>query len=289
MSSRRPLLRLLAIAPAAAALLLAAPALKAEYLELYTTSRTNLKAFDKSTTTVSYTLRMTGLGRNVISAYDIGIIYNPALITLQSFAFDAGNLLGDPSLHDGEDATEVLQIDHLDNTNDPIPLEGTEDANSTWDYRDNSNSQNPPDTGQTYSPAGGADPDLGTPDITAANVINEGSLRFASASYLDIGALQILQGLSQENPFGNEITPLLHVVFEVDLDAPGRTPIEIVYSTDYDPADEDVLDIKYNGGTFAQYPERISGEIVVAAPAPASWLLLLPGLALLGSRRPCPR
>jgi hypothetical protein len=78
----------------------------------------------------------------------------------------------------------------------------------------------------------------------------------------------------------NDPRPLFDLVFDVDLSVTGRSPIEIVYTTDYTGASGgNELDLKYNLGNTARYATRINGEVTV--PVPGSALMLLTALVVV--------
>lgn len=213
---------------------------------------------DGGTAQAEFDVQITGLTAGVgVAAYDFGLIYDPSIMTLASFG-GFTPLLGDPDLFEVANA-------------------GPQDSpNSLWDYR-----ADHPTFGAYTGPV------LGTPDITGADDINEGSLRFSQASVLFRNELLALQ-----EPGVNDTLVLFSLIFDVDTTEQNHkrgTPLRFVDDRDYagwtDDADEALLDVKLTttddeSDLDARYPERSNGFVYVPAPA-SVWLTAL-GLAMIG-------
>lgn len=199
-----------------------------------------------------------------MAAYDFGLIYDPSIMTLASFG-GFTTLLGDPDFIENDG---VFNADHLD-----------PDVNSLWDYRAN-------------NPLFGAytGPVLGTPDITGAGEINEGSLRFTQISFMERADLLTLQ-----EPDQNATLVLFSLIFDVDTTEQNHkrgTPLRFVDDRDYanwtgDP-NEGLLDVKLSTeddeeALLSSYPDR--SDAYVSVPVPASAWLMAFGLAVFGAVR----
>ena len=197
----------------------------------------------------------------LIADFDFGIIYDPAVMGLSSFS-GFGNRLGNPAV----DSFEALTTDHLDNTNDSFDNPASNATNSTWDYRDPS-----------AAPSLGAYTGLvlGTPDITDAYSINEGSLRFTESTLLTEAELNALQ-----DPATNDSFTLFSLTFNVDTSQGHSTEILIVddrYYENWDPNQTGgVLDVKYFENAVPRYLTLNGSRVSV--PLPGTLMLMLSGL-----------
>lgn len=233
---------------------------------------------------VTFDIQIQGLVTDeVLSFYDFGIISDPAVITLAS-ATGFTNLLGNPAASDAFGPTEVYNQNHLDQTNDPfapVPVTNADcgatgyffTCNSQWDY-----TQADVDLGAYVGPV------LGTPIVTAAGDVNQGSLRFYQSSYLDAASLQGLQ-----NPTGGTFT-LFSLTFDVITALPASTPVVFVDDrnyANYDPINGPwVMDVKLNDPFDPRYLERTGSQVVVGqVPLPATWALLAIGALGAGAAR----
>lgn len=213
---------------------------------------------------VTFEVTVSGLSASssIVSAFDFGIVYDPAVMSLSSFS-GFGSGLGSPAL----DSFEVLTQDHLDATNDSFNNPATPAMNSVWDYR---NPSSHPGLGNYNGPQ------PGTPVITGPYALNEGSLRFTSLSLLTEGELQALQ-----NPTVNDSLTLFSLTFIVDTTQKGATPLLFVDDRYYDGWPNQtggLLDFKLNDGFTSTYL-TLNGS-GVSVPLPGTLLLMVPGLLL---------
>lgn len=214
---------------------------------------------------VTFDVNVAGLSPGtVVSSFDFGIIYDPAVMSLSSFSGFGGGL-GSPAV----DSFEALTTDHLDNTNDSFDNPAANKINSTWDYRAPSAEAG---LGNYNGPV------LGTPDITAAYSINEGSLRFNDVSLLTESELIALQ-----NPAANDGFTLFSLSFDVDTSQAAGTQILFVDDRSYDgwpnqlPGGE--LDFKLNDGVTPTYLTLNGSSVRVGSvPVPGTLMLMLVGL-----------
>lgn len=211
---------------------------------------------------VTFDVTVSGLtvADEVLSAYDFGIAYNPSVLTLNTPAFAFTSLLGDEGLF------EVFNFDHLD-----------PDVNSLWDY-----SADHPALGAYQGSV------LGTPDITAAGIINEGSLRFAQISLLDVATLRSLQ-----DPLNSDGFTLFSLTFNVNTASAQSTDVLLIDDrayADYGSVMTNLLDFKLSDPGTPTYPTLNNSSVSVTGatgiPEPgALWLLGSGLLALSLSRR----
>ncbi|WP_295429559.1 PEP-CTERM sorting domain-containing protein [uncultured Thiodictyon sp.] len=241
---------------AALALLPAPNALAIPELQLVPDSYSFVPGSGGGTETISVDVTITGLDNvTAVAGYDFGIIYDPARMVLTNFS-GFTDKLGTP------DNSTVYNEDYLG------------DVNSLWDYR-----APHPDLGAYTGPV------LGTPGITGQGQINQGSLRFTQLSYLDRSALMALQDYA-----ANSNLLLFTLTFQVDTGSNWSSSIRFVDDRDYAgyPGIGSLLDIKLSTPTDpnAETPSYLTRTgVSVEVPEPASLILALVGLGVLGARR----
>jgi len=241
---------------AALALLPATNALAIPELRLVPDSYSFAPGSGGGTETISVDVTITGLDTvTAVAGYDFGIIYDPARMVLTNFS-GFTDKLGDPANF------EAYNEDYLG------------DVNSLWDYR-----APHPDLGAYTGPV------LGTPGITGQGQINQGSLRFTQLSYLDRAALMALQDYA-----ANSNLLLFTLTFQVDTRLKWSSSILFVDDRDYAgyPGTGSLLDIKLSTSTDpnAETPSYLTRTgVSVEVPEPASLILALVGLGVLGAGR----
>jgi hypothetical protein len=216
---------------------------------------------------VTFDINVSGLSSaTLVTTYDFGVIYDPAVMTLNSFS-EFGPKLGNPNIEIFPGFPQVFNQDYLDNTNDSAAVSV---EYSTWDYRSDS----------THTGLGAyTGPVLGTPDITGLGIINEGSLRFSQISNLSPSELELLQ-----DPQINDSFTLFSLTFIVDTSQSGSTEILFVDDRSYagwpnQPGGE--MDFKLTDGFTPTYLTlKGSG---VSVPLPGTLLLMVFGL-FIGKR-----
>jgi hypothetical protein len=223
------------------------------------------------TAQAEFDVQITGLTAGVgVAGYDLGLIYDPSIMTLASFG-GFTDRLGDP---DALLFPEVANANHLEYNPGP-----PETGNSLWDYR-----ADHPSLGAYEGPV------LGAPDITPGGTINEGSLRFSQASFLLRNELLALQ-----RPDVNDTLVLFSLIFDVDTTEQNHkrsTPLRFVDDRDYadwtgDP-NTGLLDVKLSteddqDALDSRYLDRSNATVSVPLPG-AMWLVGL-GLGVLGACR----
>lgn len=194
-----------------------------------------------------------------VAAYDLGIIYDPAVMVMTNFIGFTDRL--------GVEGDTVFSEDQLG------------DVTSLWDYRQ-------PSTATGLGAYEG--PVLGTPDITGQGVINQGSLRFSQASSLEQNALLALQDYSI-----NSTLILFSIQFTVPLTGQNKgTQLRFVDDTSYAgfPGTGSLLDVKLSTdadpfGLIAHYLPKTNGSVQVPEPGILALTLLGLGGALAGRHR----
>ena len=200
-------------------------------------------------------------GDDFITDYDIGLAYDPAVLSLASFD-GFSNFLGN------EGAFEVLNAGPLDAPNNSFDY--TADSTTFGAYND------------TVVGSGPVAAMLGGISFM------EGSLRFTQSSLLD--------PISQLDTLQPDSFILFSLTFDVDTTVAQTSEILLVDDTDYvgftgNPAQGE-LDQKYNdpqGGTPpARYAVTTDASIRIATaqqiPLPSTLLLMLCGVLAIGER-----